>query len=146
MHLRGIRIDTIGAAIPSTTVTARSQGTVPANAFTTAILPAFTPKVRQTAKFDVTMRAGRASSSRNASAAEPILDTYNITQRNTFTANAAKNRPRNRLDFSALALQTLLPPRPRPAFERSTYCTIPQHERQLCAVAHHLQHLMRGSR
>ena len=82
----------------------RYQVTVEASGFSTATLPPFTLEVLQSATFNVTMRVGNTSTSVQVSAAAPILDTDNITQSSTFTANTIKNLPLNGLDFSALTL------------------------------------------
>jgi hypothetical protein len=106
----------------------RYQVKVQASGFKTASLAPFTLEVLQSATFNVTMQVGSATTSVNVSAAAPILDTNNITQSSTFTANTIKNLPLNGLDFSALTLY--IPGSVDTAgtsgptmFERSTYYT-----------------------
>jgi hypothetical protein len=147
--------DTSGAVIPNARVTAHNidtgvdtrttangegvyhiqflppghyQLSVEASGFKTASVAPFTLEALQAATFNVTLQVGSASTSVNVSAAAPILDTSNITQSSTFTANTIKNLPLNGLDFSALTLY--MPGSVNTAgtsgptsFERSTYYT-----------------------
>lgn len=80
------------------------QVTVEANGFERETLPTFSLEALQTAKFNVSLRVGSASTTINVSAAAPILNTQNDTLGSTITANTIKNFPLNGLDFSALTL------------------------------------------
>jgi Carboxypeptidase regulatory-like domain len=80
------------------------QVAVEANGFDRASLPAFVLEVQQTAKFDVKLTVGSATTNVNVSAAAPILDTDDPTIGSIFTANTISNLPLNGLDFSAVTL------------------------------------------
>ncbi len=80
------------------------QVTVQATGFNAASVPPFVLEVLQTAKFNVKLQLGNASTTVNVSAAAPILNTENPTLGITFTSNTIQNVPLNGLDFSALTL------------------------------------------
>ncbi|NYF78162.1 TonB-dependent receptor [Granulicella arctica] len=82
----------------------RYQVTVVADGFSNESLPPFTLEVLQTAKFNIKMQVGSASTTVEVTAAAPILNTNDATLSSTFTANAIQNLPLNGLDFSALTL------------------------------------------
>lgn len=102
--------------------------TITASGFGEQTIPRFHLEALQTVNFNVTLKAGGASTTVHVSAAAPILDTTNATLSTTITANTIKNFPLNGLDFSAL---TLYVPgavntdgtRGTSSFERSTYFT-----------------------
>lgn len=77
---------------------------VRANGFQTAVIPAFSLEVLQTAKFNVSLHVGSAESTVSVSSVAPILNTETPTVDSTFTANTISNLPLNGLDFSALTL------------------------------------------
>jgi len=102
------------------------QVSVDANGFEHATLPPFTLEVQQTAKFDVKLVVGSATTSVSVSAAAPILTTDSPTIDSTFTANTIANLPLNGLDFSAVTLYmpgavTTYGTSGLTSFERSTY-------------------------
>src|ERR1035437_4188848 len=80
------------------------QVMVKANGFNSVTLPAFALEVLQTAKFNVKLDVGNATTTVNVSAAAPILNTDNPTLGTTFTTNTIQNLPLNGLDFSAVTL------------------------------------------
>jgi Carboxypeptidase regulatory-like domain len=80
------------------------QVTVQANGFARAELPPFSLEVQQTAKFDVKLTVGSATTNVSVSAAAPILNTDDPTIGSIFTANTISNLPLNGLDFSAVTL------------------------------------------
>jgi hypothetical protein len=104
------------------------QVTVQDNGFETALVPPFNLEVLQTAKFNVVLHVGNATSTVSVSSAAPILNTEEPTVDSTFTANTISNLPLNGLDFSALtlyvpgAVDTAGTSGPT-MFERSTYFT-----------------------
>ena len=81
--------------------------TVKAQGFDTADYGPFSLEIDQTAKVDIPMRVGSASTSVEVSdQLQPILDTESATLGETFTENTIHNVPLNGLDFSQLTVYT----------------------------------------
>jgi Carboxypeptidase regulatory-like domain len=104
------------------------QVIVEANGFARAELAPFSLEVQQSAKFDVKLTVGSATTNVSVSAAAPILNTDSPTLDSTFTANTISNLPMNGQDFSSLTLYVpgavdTQGTSGTTVFERSTYYT-----------------------
>ena len=132
--VRGTITDSSGAIVPNATVTAintatgvqtvaKTNGageysirflqigqyklTVAVSGFETSDYGPFSLEIDQTAKVDVALKVGAASTSVEVSdQLQPILDTESATLGETFTENTIHNIPLNGLDFSQLTVYT----------------------------------------
>jgi len=132
--IRGIVTDSTGAIVPNATVTATNVATsvptvaktnqageyairflqigryklaVEAPSFTTASYGPFALEIDQTAKIDIALTVGAASTTVEVSEQlQPILNTENATLGQTFTENTINNVPLNGRDFSQLTAFT----------------------------------------
>ncbi len=132
--VRGIITDASGAIVPNATVTARNVSTsvptvtktnqsgeysirflqigqykisVEASGFTTAVYGPFSLEIDQTAKIDIPLGVGAASTTVSVSdQLQPILNTESATLGETFTENTINSVPLNGRDFSQLTVYT----------------------------------------
>jgi len=132
--VRGIITDPTGAIVPGATVTVTNSATgvataakanqageyaiqflqigqyklvVEAAGFTTARYGPFSLEIDQTAKIDIPLTVGAATTTVDVSEQlQPILNTENATLGETFTENTINNVPLNGRDFSQLTVFT----------------------------------------
>ncbi len=132
--IRGIITDSSGAIVPNATVTATNAATgvatatktnaggeysirflqigqykvsVEAAGFTTASYGPFSLEIDQTAKIDIPLGIGAATTTVNVSdQLQPILNTESATLGETFTENTINSVPLNGRDFSQLTVFT----------------------------------------